>query len=206
MNYAALVAIITDFAVDAETTFISHIPDFVRAAEKRIYHDADLPVAQFDATPLLTGGSPTVTMPTGFLSVDSIAVVVSGEVQYLLAKSIDFLNTAYPLSSATGVPRYFAVKNSTTIQFAPVPDVGYTTQLRYYAYPASIVDTGTSWLGDNFEFALQYGALRDAAVYLKEEADIVAMYETRYAEALAEAKAFGTSRSRIDRYRRRGGQ
>jgi hypothetical protein len=206
MNYAALVTIITDFAVDAESSFISHIPDFVRATEKRIYHDADLPVAQFDAAPIMTGGSATMTMPTDFLSVDSLAVVVSGEVQYLLAKSTDYLNTAYPVSSVTGAPRYFAVKNSTTVQVAPVPDVGYTTQLRYFGYPPSIVTAGTSWIGDSFEFALQYGALRDAAVYLKEEADIVAMYETRYAEALAQAKSYGTSRSRIDRYRRRGGQ
>jgi len=204
MNYAALVAIITDFAVDAETTFLSHIPDFIRATEKRIYHDADLPVAQLDASPAFTGA--TFLVPTDFLSVDSLAVVVSGEVQYLLAKSMDFLNTAYPVASVTGPPRYFALKNSTTIQVAPVPDTTYTTQLRYFGYPPSIVTAGTTWLGDNFEFALQYGALRDAAVYLKEEADIVAMYETRYTEALAQAKAYGTSRSRIDRYRRRGGQ
>jgi hypothetical protein len=64
------------------------------------------------------------------------------------------------------------------------------------------VDVSTTWLGDNFEFALQYGALRDAAVFLKEEADVVAMYEAKYQEALAQVKAFGMI-GRSDDYRRK---
>lgn len=85
-----------------------------------------------------------------------------------------------------------------------MPDSGYVTTLRYLGYPPSIVDTETSWLGDNYEFALQYGALRDAAVYLKEEADVVEMYNKSYMEALGQLKTFGEARSRTDTYRRKG--
>jgi len=203
MNYAELYQIIADFAVDAEPVFLDNIPNFVRAAEKRIYQDADLTASQKADTPAVTINVATVTMPADFLSVDSFAVTVAGELIFLLPKSIDFLQTAYPIAANTGTPRYYGVKDSLTLQLAPVPSATLVSQLRYFGYPDSIVDASTTWLGDNFEFALQYGALRDAAAFLKEEADIVAMYEAKYQEALAQVKLFGQT-GRTDDYRSKG--
>lgn len=205
MTYTELHQIILDFAVDTETTFAANIDNFIRATEKRIFNDAKLPVAQLQAAPTMTAGVADITVPDDFLSTDSFAITVSGSFVYLLPKTVDFLTTAFP-TTTQGVPRYFAVKNETTLLVAPVPDSGYTTTLRYAGYPESIVDaaSGTTWLGDNYEFALQYGALRDAAVFLKEEADIVDMYSKSYMEAVAQVKTFGSDRSRTDTYRRRG--
>ena len=153
----------------------------------------------------MTAGVASLTVPDDFLSTDSLAITVAGSLVYLLPKTVDFLTTAYP-TTTQGTPRYYAVQNDTTLLVAPVPDSGYTTTLRYHAYPESIVDatSGTTWLGDNYEYALQYGALRDAAVFLKEEADVVDMYNKSYMEALGQVKTFGTERSRVDNYRRRG--
>lgn len=203
MTYTELKQIILDFAVDAETSFEGHIPDFVRATEKRIINDANLPLAQLQSAPTMTAGVNTLAVPADFLSTDSLAITVSGSEVYLLPKMVSFLTTAYP-TTTQGVPRYYAVKDTTTLLLAPVPDSGYVTTLRYLGYPPSIVDTETSWLGDNYEFALQYGALRDAAVYLKEEADVVEMYNKSYMEALGQLKTFGEARSRTDTYRRKG--
>jgi len=203
MNYATLLQAIKDFAVDAEPTFYTHIPEFVKATEKRIINDADLPLAQLAASPTITASVAAVTVPADFLSVDSFAITAYGEKIFLLPKSVDFLDTAYPVATTTDVPKYYAVKNTTTLQLGPPPAAAYATQLRYLGYPASIVDSGTSWLGDNYEAALLYGALRDAAVYLKEEQDVVTMYNNQYNEALGQLKNFGTGRSRIDRYRKR---
>ena len=61
----------------------------------------------------------------------------------------------------------------------------------------------TTWLSTNYEFALLYGALRDAAIYLKEEADVVAMYEGKFTEAMVEIKQFGEQRASVDTYRTR---
>jgi hypothetical protein len=55
-------------------------------------------------------------------------------------------------------------------------------------FPTSIVDTGTSWLGNNFETVLLYGALINAYIFMKGEADVLQMYEAKYKEALAQAK------------------
>jgi hypothetical protein len=131
-------------------------------------------------------------------------VLVAGAVVYPLRKDITFLQEAYPVASEEGPPRFYAVKNSTTLQLAPYPDAVYPVTLRYFGYPESVVTAGSTWLSTNYEFALQYGALRDAAIYLKEEADVVAMYANAYTEALGQLKAFGETRSRTDMYRRKG--
>ncbi len=203
MNYATLLQAIKDFAVDAEPTFSTHIPEFVKATEKRIINDADLPLAQLTASPTITASVATITVPADFLSVDSLAITVYGEKIFLLPKSVDFLDTAYPVATTTDIPKYYAVRNTTTLQLAPVPAAVYSTHLRYLGYPPSIVDNSTTWLGDNYEAALLYGSLRDAAVYLKEEQDVVTMYNNQYNEALGQLKTFGASRSRVDRYRKR---
>ena len=56
--------------------------------------------------------------------------------------------------------------------------------LHYYYDPPSIVDTGTSWLGDNAESALLYGSLVEAYTYLKGDVDIMTLYRQRYQEAM----------------------
>lgn len=201
MNYVSLFNSIQAFAVDAESVFLAQIPNFVRATEKRIINDADLPLSS-TAVSLVTAGT-SLNMPSDFLSVDSIAVVYFSEEQFLLRKTVDFLTSAFPSSTDPGTPRYYAVSGTNTLQLAPSPDTAYTVRLRYLRYPESIVDAGTTWIGDNYEHALLYGSLRDAAVFLKEEADVVTMYNNQYNEALGQLKTFGTERSRVDKYRRR---
>jgi hypothetical protein len=74
-------------------------------------------------------------------------------------------------------------------------------ELHYYYYPASIVDVGTSWLGNNFENVLLYGSIREAYTYLKGEQDTMQYYESKYAEALAQLKRLGDGLDRQDAYR-----
>ena len=61
--------------------------------------------------------------------------------------------------------------------------------------------TGTSWLGDNYDPVLFYGAMREAMLFMKGEADLVGYYENKYQEALAELKRLGDGLDRNDAYR-----
>jgi hypothetical protein len=61
--------------------------------------------------------------------------------------------------------------------------------------------TGTSWLGDNFDPVLLYGAMREAMLFMKGEADLVKYYEDKYQEALGLAKRLGDGLERGDAYR-----
>jgi len=60
---------------------------------------------------------------------------------------------------------------------------------------------GTSWLGDNFDPVLLYGAMREAMLFMKGEADLVKYYEDKYTEALMQLNRLGTGLERGDAYR-----
>lgn len=61
--------------------------------------------------------------------------------------------------------------------------------------------TGVTWLGDNYDAVLLYACLVEAYTYMKGEADLVTLYNTKYTEALAEAKRLGDALERQDAYR-----
>jgi hypothetical protein len=61
--------------------------------------------------------------------------------------------------------------------------------------------TGQSWLGDNYDPVLFYGAMREAMIFMKGEQDMVAYYQKMYEEALAQLNRLGTGLERGDAYR-----
>jgi hypothetical protein len=61
--------------------------------------------------------------------------------------------------------------------------------------------SGTSWLGDNYDAVLFYGAMREAMIFMKGEADMVSYYQKMYEEAVAQLKRLGDGLERGDAYR-----
>ena len=61
--------------------------------------------------------------------------------------------------------------------------------------------TGTSWLGDNYDPVLFYGAMREAMIFMKGEQDMVSYYEKMYQEAMQQLNRLGTGLERGDAYR-----
>jgi hypothetical protein len=76
-------------------------------------------------------------------------------------------------------------------------------ELHYFYYPESITTTssGTTWLGDNIDSVLLYGAMVEGTTFMKGEADLVALYTAKYQEALMLAKRLGDGLERRDAYR-----
>jgi hypothetical protein len=72
-----------------------------------------------------------------------------------------------------------------------------------FSIPVSTVDntTGTSWLGDNYDPVLFYGAMREAIVFMKGEQDMVTYYEKLYQDAVGQLKRLGDGLERGDAYR-----
>ena len=60
---------------------------------------------------------------------------------------------------------------------------------------------GMTWLGDNYDAALLYGALVEAITFMKGEQDLVQLYNGKYVEALAQAKRLGDGLERMDAFR-----
>lgn len=204
MNYAQLSQALQDYLQNDETTFVSQIPTIVRQAEDRIYQTCDLPVLKANATSNMTGGVRFLATPSDFLSPYSLALTQPGDAGYafLLEKEVAFLEEAFPKPSDIGQPRYYAVWDDNTLLLAPTPDQAYSVELHYFYKPPSIVTAGTSWLGDNNESALLYGCLVEAYTFMKGEADMLALYQQRYNEALVRLKVFGEAKSKRDNLRR----
>ena len=208
MNYAELTAAVEDYC---ENTFTAgQLAIFVQNAESRIYNQVQLPAIRKNVTGALTISNKYLSCPTDFLSVFSIAVQdpTTLEYSYLLNKDVNFIREAYPLSTTTGIPKYYALfgpssSDATELTFilGPTPDLAYLVELHYFFYPTSIVSTSTTWLGDNFESVLLYGALLEAYTFMKGEADVMAGYKGRYDEALALLKRLGDGLERQDAYR-----
>ena len=119
----------------------------------------------------------------------------------MLDKDVNFIRQAYPDPTYQATPQYYAIFDSFAMILGPTPDVSYTAELHYFAYPTSIVTAGTSWLGNNFGEVLLYGSLREAYLFLKGEQDIISNYEAKYQEAMGLLKQLGDGKDRQDAYR-----
>lgn len=200
MNYAELSAAINNFAEDFGDNFNQFVPLFIRQAEQRIYNTCQLPATRQYATVVTVPSDPVLPIPLGYLSAHELGVETSSGFRYLLNKDYSFLREAYP-SSSTGAPQFYATRDDSKLVLAPTPDSAYTVELTYFGYPASIVDSGTSWLGDNFDSALLYGALYEAAIFDKMDQDMVTYYKAQFDGAMILLKQLSEGKNTQDDYR-----
>ncbi len=209
MNYAQLSAAIQEYCQSTEASFVANIPTFVKQAEKRIYNMIQFPALRKNVTGTTSSGNKYLACPDDFLAPYSLAVILAdGSYEYLLNKDVNFIRESYPTPTDTGTPAYYALfgprsdqATELTFLLGPTPNAAYTMELHYFFYPASIVDTGTSWLGDNFDPVLLYGSLVEAYTYLKGDPDLQTQYENKYKEAILLAKRLGDGMERQDAYR-----
>jgi hypothetical protein len=187
----------------------TQINTFIEQAEERIYNTVQIPSLRKNVTGNCSSTSKYLACPNDYLSSYSLAVIqADGSYEYLLNKDVNFIRQAYPDPTATGLPRYYALfgsrlndPNELTFILGPTPNAAYGAELHYFYYPESIVTAGSSWLGDNYSPALLYGTLVEAYTYMKGEQDMLATYNSKYGEALAQLKRLGDGLERQDAYR-----
>ena len=217
MNYAQLTAAIIAYTENQDTSFAAEIPVFVRQAEQRIYNTVQIANLRKNVTGVLSPGNKYLSCPNDFLSTYSLAVIdAQGNYTYLQNKDVNFIRQVYPSASYTALPKYYAIFGPTTTNdptpvvtdelsfiLGPTPNAAYDVELHYYYYPESITTApdGQTWLGDNFDSALLYGSLVEAYTYMKGEADMMALYNQKYLEAMALLKNLGDAKQRGDAYR-----
>ena len=210
MNYTQLTAAIRGYAEnsfpDTVGSFSSadQIATFVKMAEQRVYNMVQLPALRKNVTGTMTSGNKYLACPSDWLATFSLAVINSAnEYHYLLNKDVNFIRESYPDTDSAfyGEPEYYAQFDQNTFILGPTPNANYAVELHYFYYPTSIVDAGTSWLGDNFDSVLLYGALLEAASFMKSDPDTISFYKQRYDEAMGELKQLGDGKNRQDAYR-----
>ena len=221
MNYSQLVTAIQSYTENNFPTITladgstedstTQINRFIEQAEQRIYNSVQFPSIRKNVTGTVTTGNKYLSCPDDFLSTYSLAIETADGQEFLLNKDVNFIRQAYPKTTDTATPKYYAlfgptvsgstISNELSFILGPTPDSTYTVELHYYYYPESITTATTTWLGDNFDTALLYGCLVEAYTFMKGEADIMSFYNTKYLEALALAKRLGDGLERGDAYR-----
>ena len=195
----------TDSAGSGTATLTSteQVNTFIEEAERRIYNSVQILALRKNMVGNTTASNPYLTVPSDWLANFSLAVIdpTSGEYSYLLKKHLNYIRQAFPNPTATGKPSHYAMFDDDSYILGPTPNLDYDVELHYFYYPPSIVTSGTSWLGDNFDPALLYGSLLEAYTFMNGEPDVIASYEKRYNEAMAMLKTLSEGKNRQDMYR-----
>jgi hypothetical protein len=204
-TYTQLQDAIQDFAENTETSFVNNLPIFIRSAEDRIFTLVDLELFRKNATSTLTATDPYLSVPGDYLAPFSLQITTSGSEAFLMLKDVNYVQQYNIDYGSTSAPQYYAIFDVDNFILGPSPDQAYTVELHYYYRPASItagVGAGTSWLSENAPNALLYGSLVEAYTYMKGEADMMQLYEQRFAQEIQRLKDLAEARENSDAYRR----
>ena len=211
MNYAQLVEAIKGYTENdfpdtvgsGGLTSTEQINIFIVNAEERVFNAVQLLDLRKNVTGNMTANNKYLSVPSDWLATFSIAVInpVNGYYSYLLNKDVSYIREAFPSPNVTGPPTHYAFFDVDSFILGPTPDQDYSAELHYFYYPQASTVAGSSWLGDNFESVLLYGALLEAYTFMKGEADVIAEYQKRYDQALGMLKQLGEGKNRQDMYR-----
>jgi hypothetical protein len=198
---ATLKTAIQDYTDNSETSFVTNLPNFIKAAEEKIFKGVDLDIFRKNVTSAFTSSDQFLTVPNDYLASFSLQITTSGSEKFLLQKDVNFMREYTPSSLTTGLPKYYARFDTDNFIVAPTPDSNYTLELHYYYRPASLTagaDSGTTWLSTNAPYALLYGSLIEAYYYMKGEPDVIAQYEKNYVFYIQRLKDLGEARENTD--------
>ena len=203
-TFTTLKQAIQDFAENNETSFVNNLSLFITTAEERIFKMVDLEVFRKNVSASTTSSNKFLALPPDYLATFSLSLRVSASspLVFLSQKDVSFLQEFDP-SGSTGFPKYYAHFDVDNLILAPTPDQAYIAELHYYYRPPSITQAsdGTSWLGTNAPDVLLYACLMEAYTYMKGEADMLQLYQQRFAEGIARLKNYGEGRENTDAFR-----
>lgn len=129
--------------LSSDPNFVTFLPGCIDYAEQRIYRELDLQATRFnDFSATVSSGVRYFNLPTDlgtFLIVEQfniftpVASISTNTVRVPLTPvTKEYLDFAWPTSTNTGVPVYYAPLNNTTFILGPTPD---------QAYPLEVVGT-----------------------------------------------------------------
>ena len=194
-TYGTLKTAIQDYLDNSETTFTNNLDNFIQTAEERILKAVQLPVFRKNVTGSVTASDTYLAAPDDFLAPYSLAVIdSSNNYSYLLLKHVSWIRDYTPAVATTGEPLYYAIFDNDSFILAPTPNANYSVELHYYYRPNSLTTVSSSsqtWLSENAPNAMLYGSLVEGAVFMKSDPQTIALYDSKFQEALGMLKLLG---------------
>lgn len=174
-TYAGLQASVADWLNRADLTAV--VPDFIAMAEAQISRRLlmDGPVRMMMARADATIASEFTDVPGDFMAARTMYVTgadtASGLLPLQLATPDEINDLKAFHADQDGSPRRFAVVG-TTLQFWPWNGASVAAELTYWQRLPALASNGGNWLLSLHPDAYLYGALLQAAPYLKDDARV----------------------------------
>lgn len=195
-SYETLVAAASEWlARDQDTVLINRIPDFFTLAEAKF--NRTLFVRQMETrsttTVDMSSNEPEfISLPTDFQSMRRIrlsSVAGKPSLQFLSGTQMDEMRTS--VADVSDAPRYFSILGN-EIELFPTPAAVATIEMVYRANLTPLnVDNVSNWLLQLAPDLYLYGALLQAAPYIKQDSRIQ-VWAAAVQSALIDLNALGS--------------
>jgi len=162
----ALLAVVSP----SDTNFVANLPSAINYAELRIYRDIDLLSTVMAITGFsLTASSNQLTLPESeYVTLQNINVLTPvGQANPLSATrnplspvSKEYLYTVWNSAAGAGLPKKFAILNTSTILVGPWPDANYALEIIGTVRPPSLsASNPTTWISTYMPDLLLFAAM-----------------------------------------------
>ncbi|VIO73893.1 phage adaptor protein [Bradyrhizobium ivorense] len=173
VDQPSLVAAIVEYlARDQDTTLTARIPTFIQLFEAKMNRSLFVRQMELRATavtnPTLTEAE-FIALPTDFQSMRRMRLTsVTGKPFLEFKSTLQMDEWRLQNADVHGQPRYFTIFGN-EIEFAPTPDGVYTVEMVYRQVIPPLSSNLTNWLLQLAPDLYLYGALMEAAPYMKED-------------------------------------
>jgi len=173
--------------VDSNVLTDTIIGQFIRNTELSVAGAVDYDDTRKYSTSSFTANKRYLITPEDFLIIRSLQVFNStnqtGDRSFMEKRDTSFI-TEYNGSGATGLPKYYANWDESSIVVAPTPDQAYAVQLNYIITPPSFTSSNTTYLSEYQQGMLLDGVLTEAYSFLKGPMDMYNLYKSKYTEGI----------------------
>jgi len=173
--------------VDSNVLTDTIIGQFIRNVELNIAGTVDYDDTRKYATSSFTANKRYLVTPADFLIIRSLQVFSTtdqtGDRSFMEKRDTSFI-TEFNGSGATGLPRFYANWDESTIVVAPTPNLAYAVQLNYIITPPSFTSTNNTYLSEYQQGLLLDGVLTEAFAFLKGPMDMYNLYKSKYNESI----------------------
>jgi hypothetical protein len=194
MTYDSLTNSILQYLERSDAAVVAAIPTFITLCEFEIAQNIKTLGQMEVVDSTMQIGNPIIPKPARWRKTTSITLSNSGSKQPVLVRKLEYLNTYAQDVTATGIPLYYADYDYDHWLVAPTPDKAYPFEALCYTrlQPLSSGNQ-TNWLTQNAPNAMLFGALKQTAPFLKNDARM-ALWKQMFDDALAALKTEDTLR------------
>ena len=173
--------------VDSNVLTDTIIGQFIRNTELYVAGAVDYDDTRKYATSSFTANKRYLVTPADFLVIRSLQVFSTtdqtGDRTFMEKRDTSFISE-YNGSGTTGLPKYYANWDESSIVVAPTPDQAYVVQLNYIITPPSFTASNNTYLSEYQQGMLLDGVLTEAFAFLKGPMDMYNLYKSKYNECI----------------------